>query len=302
MPKKRWRSYAGSGFRLGAFGSGSSPSVAGRIEITETLLAKKPDLVAQVMTQSIIAELKGFADDVAGVDQLVSDWRYGAVAVDVIPAALSAFPVRHKANQLKVLRQLIHGAMRHCPDALLVIAHKKLQQKSPLPSQRVYWLLAGTLLEPETYETKLWAFIGRNWEREAEVGLFFEGDVVWCPTQSGQTTQTASKGETTLAKAIELLMPKADVEVAMELLPLTPAMQTGQTVRHLIGLLGQCGTEASVAELDRLLEVPELASVREVLLTAKQDAALALLIAQAGGAHAYRRANLLNGLVKDLRP
>jgi hypothetical protein len=291
------------------------------------ILAKKPALVADVLKQSITTQLKDLTDHVAGVDQLVSDWRYGSIAAMVIPMALKSFPVRHKASQLRVLRQLIRGAMEYCPDELLAIALKKLSQKSPLPSQRVYWLLAVTLLQPETHEAKLWAFVGTNWERATEIGLFFEENNQWIATQfedraNASTTKLgegknlgATKGETTIAKVIELLLPKADVEVPLGITQMTPAMQLGDTVRHLIGLLGELGTQTAVAELDRLSnmlsQAPGLTSIRHALLSAKlravtilRDTGVAVqgpLLGGVGIVGDYRLEDRLGAVVKVLR-
>ena len=258
------------------------------------ILAIQTELVADVLSRCIITQLKAFADHVAGVDQLTSDWRYGSIAPIVISAALKAFPVRHKAKQLPVLRQLIRGALEHCPEDLLTITQIKLQQKSPLPSQRVYWLLAATLLQAQTYETKLWAFVGTNWERAAEIGLFFEESNRWVNTpfsafkstpptkndarnkrvlrQPAAANDEAARCEITIAKVIELLIPKADVEIPLGITEVTPAMRLGDTVRHLIRLLGELGTQTAVAELGRLINVLGEAPIRHALQSARHKA------------------------------
>lgn len=239
------------------------------------LLANKPDLVSDVFSQYLIAKFKHRDEQIQGIEGLVSDRRFAAIATTVIPIALKAFPVRHKSGQLTALRQLIRGAIEYCPTELLSITQKKLTLKSVLPIQRVSWLVAATLLDPAKYEQSLWAFVGENWERADEIAAMLEHDPSLLtepsPLASLQTPVTNVSSQT-IGRVIELLLPRADVRFEGEPGMVTPAMQRGLQIRALMTHLGSLGTSASVQELDRLAQLQSTSAIHADVLMAKQRA------------------------------
>ena len=115
-------------------------------------LSQCPELFADVLVQSVLSQLRKGKTSPEGLHDLVHSPAHESVArVAAIPL-LKRFPTRCKFDQLSSLNHLLRAAIRHCDvESLLELVEKKLTHRSMNVAQRVYWLVAGLSLAPETY-------------------------------------------------------------------------------------------------------------------------------------------------------
>ena len=131
------------------------------------VLARRPDLVADILIRSVGATLRRGSKSCLGLYELGHVENYKTVASLAVLPLLKAFPARCKLEQLNALRLLLHTASRHVPKHDLVqIVENKLNLRSMDAAQRVYWLGAGLLAAPESFSERLRRTLtGRSRER-----------------------------------------------------------------------------------------------------------------------------------------
>ncbi|MCX8519388.1 MAG: hypothetical protein ORN21_04535, partial [Methylophilaceae bacterium] len=123
--------------------------------------------------------------------------------------------------------------------------------------QRLYWLLAGTLIDAQTYQSQLWGYVGNNWQRVEQV-LKFLGSGMY-KLEFGEQLSIAS-----LAKLIEILTPRADFEIATdgEFHETSEERLRAGLVRDLMNTLSARTTSEALSALQRLAQLPALKPVR----------------------------------------
>ena len=131
------------------------------------VLARRPDLVADILIRSVGAALRRGSKSCLGLYELGHVENYKTVAGLAVLPLLKSFPARCKLEQLNALRLLLHAASRYASKHDLVqIVENKLNLRSMDAAQRVYWLGAGLLAAPESFSERLRrAFTGRSRER-----------------------------------------------------------------------------------------------------------------------------------------
>lgn len=221
-----------------------------------TYLAKnRPALVAGVLTDYASATLKSGKDFVDGIYPLAHDPVYGAVAGIAAPQLLERFPLRCKSGQLNHLEYLLKAALRYSREALASLVAKKTVTKSIDVAQKMYWLTAAMLLDPEKYEAALWAYIGNSSSRANALSAFlserFEG-----------LNKDYDLSARTLGKLIELLTPHAELDWPAGGGKINEAMQRGDHVRAMVTQLGALGTPDAAQEIGRLLALPVLSKLK----------------------------------------
>jgi hypothetical protein len=117
------------------------------------LLASRPELVSEVMTEYVSAALNRKKQHISGVYDLYHNDLYSAVAKSATLAMLKSFPARSTNQQLSFLNDLLKAALRYTDrQAFLQLIDKKLGFASMNVAQRVYWATAGLIAAPEKYE------------------------------------------------------------------------------------------------------------------------------------------------------
>ena len=228
------------------------------------LVQKKPALVSKVLIAYASACFKAKRDFIDGISQLARDPEYKQVALLSVLELLRSLPSKINSSQLSHLSRLLKAGIKYAiPDLLNIIA-QKLRLKSLEPSQKVYFLLAGALLDPSNYEQRLWSFVGNRWQRIEHISEFLGDGFNDLPID-------LKLGAATLGKLIELQTPFAEVDWPMGGGIVSPAMRLGDHVKVLIGKLAALGTHESLEEIDRLVALPALIKIRRNLLSCKHE-------------------------------
>lgn len=221
-----------------------------------TYLAKtRPVLVAGVLADYASATLKSGKDFVDGIYPLAHDPDYSAVAGIAAPLLLERFPLRSKSGQLSHLEHLLKAALRYSRQALAALVEKKIRTKSVDVAQKVYWLTAAMLLDPEKYEAALWAYIGKSSSRANYLSAFLN-------ERFGRLSGEYGLSARTLGKLIELLAPHAELESPSGVHWVNEAMQRGDHIRAMVTQLGTLGTPGAAREIERLLTLPALSRLK----------------------------------------
>lgn len=228
------------------------------------LVKTMPELVSKVLITYAGTSFKAQKEYVDGIYPLASDAAYAQVARLCVPAMLRSFPTRNRASQLNQLSSLLRSALKYAMPELPNIVAEKLKLKSLDPSQRVYLLLTGTLIDPKQYEQLLWEFVGESWQRVQHISDFLGKGLSDLPMEF-------TLSAVTLAKLIEIQMPFAEVDWPMGGGAVSQAMNLGEHVRGLISKLTALSTQESLEEINRLLELPSLEKIKRHLLSSKHE-------------------------------
>ena len=228
------------------------------------LVSDMPELVSKVLITYASESFKAQKEYVDGVYPLARNAAYKKVARLSVPALLLSFPTRNKSNQLNQLNSLLRSALKYEIPKLPSIVAKKLKLKSLDPAQRVYFLLTGTLIDPEQYEQKFWDFVGESWQRIQHISDFLGNRLSDLPMDFTLSAKT-------FGKLIEIQTPFAEVDWPMGGGAVSQAMSLGDHVRGLIGKLTAQGTSESLEEINRLLELPTLEKIKRHLLSSKHE-------------------------------
>ena len=130
------------------------------------VLASHPEIVSEVLVQSIRSKMRSGQDFRADVHDLAHSPDHAAVAAMASLPLLEKLPVRCTERELPSLSILLHSALLHCnKKSLLELIDKKLVHRSMNVAQRVYWLAAGFLVAPASYREKLGSYVAGNERR-----------------------------------------------------------------------------------------------------------------------------------------
>lgn len=229
------------------------------------LVKTNPELVVKILVAYASASFKAQKDYVNGIHALEREAAYTPIARLSVPVLLKNFPTRNKASQLNQLGSLLRSALKYAMPELAVIIANKIKLKSLDPSQRVYFLLAGTLINPAQYEQALWDFVGPSWQRVQHISNFLSNRFNDLPMDLNLSAQT-------FGKLIEIQTPFAEFDWLSGGGFVSPAMQLGDHVRGLLGKLTALGTKESLEEINRLLTLPSLEKIKQHLLSSKREA------------------------------
>jgi len=228
------------------------------------LVRTMPELVSKILITYAAASFKAQKEYVDGIYPLARDSAYTRVARLSVPALLKSFPTRNRVSQLNQLNSLLRSALKYAVPKLPSIVAAKLKLKSLDPNQRVYFLLTGSLIDREQYEQQLWDFVGESWQRIQHISDFLGNRLTDLPMDFTLSAKT-------LGKLIEIQTPFADVDWPIGGGAVTQAMNLGDHVRGLIGKLTALGTQESLVEINRLLELPLLEKIKRHLLSSKHE-------------------------------
>ncbi len=228
------------------------------------LVTDRPNLVAEVLIDCASAALKSKLEYIDFIYPLENDPNYHAVATRAVPALLQHFPVRPKASKLRYLEHLLKAALRYHMDQLPSLVKKKMALKSMDVTQKVYWLTAGMLVDPEQYEEVLWQYIGNSWVRATHLSGFLSAD--FNELSMGYTLSARATG-----RLIEWLMPHAELEYPRGGGTVTNSMRRGEHIRTLVSRLSASATEEAANEIERLLALPSLEKLKFTLENARHQ-------------------------------
>lgn len=230
------------------------------------LVANRPALVADVLVEYAAPTLRKL-EHVDSLYQLAHDPRYKDVAEIAVPALLDRFPTRVQAARLGYLEYLLKAALRYRMPALAGLLVKKTASPGLDVPQKVYWLAAGMLHDPERYEAALWRYVGKSWMRANHVSGFLSS-----PADGNNEEYRLSAAG--LAKLVDLLAPHAELDWPRGGGTVTDPMRRGDHVRALVRRLGSMATDEAILELDRLLDQPSLRKLKFALEDARHQARL----------------------------
>ena len=130
------------------------------------LLTSHPDVVSDVLVQSVLSGMDAGADPSANLYELVQSRDHENVARLASLSLLRKFPVRCTDRQLSALNILLEAALLHCEQApLLELARERLSYRSMNVAQRVYWLAAGLIASPNSFIKDLMLFVSGSERR-----------------------------------------------------------------------------------------------------------------------------------------
>jgi hypothetical protein len=117
--------------------------------------------------------LKSNKQHISGVYELCYDYLYASVAQSATLIMLKAFPARSTNAQLSFLENLLKAALRHADrHAFLKLIDKKLTFQSMNIAQRVYWVTAGLIAAPGTYQQVFIETVDRRESRVQHLANF----------------------------------------------------------------------------------------------------------------------------------
>ncbi len=234
----------------------------------KVLVRQRPALVAEVLLVNALAMLRAGKDHVSGLHSLAYDDAYSEVARVVLPKLLERFPLRTRKLQLSdVLVPLLKGTLR-CLDreALAELIARKLELKSMSAAQRVYWLGCGLLLDPDSYEIRLFQHVGKSAVRKGYLVNFLYHDHI-----QRHLPDWVLFPVTALGGLIELLAPDCSSERVIGAYRASLSTNAADLVRSFINKLSNYPTEAAARELERLQNLPELKSWQNHLRSASHS-------------------------------
>ncbi|MFK5914468.1 MAG: hypothetical protein QM484_08830 [Woeseiaceae bacterium] len=226
----------------------------------EFFLKNNHDLMSDIFIQYATACLKSGKDHITGIYQLAFDELWSKIAIKSVIPILKKFPVRAKTQQIHMLDELLKAALRYeCPELLSLIG-SKLKTKSMDVMQRSKWFAAGLLLNPKPYEGKVYEFMGGNSKRIHAVAGFLT-------SRRDQWKYEYKLPETTMGVLIQKMgsLFKPDVKPYGKTYTVTPAMDAVNLVSSLINKLSAIESVDANSELERLVELPDLANWKDQL-------------------------------------
>ncbi len=166
----------------------------------QPLLNEQPELMAEIVTKSITPRLRKSQDFSNRLYELVFSKEYESIAEIVAAPLLRSFPVRCTERQLLGLRFLLIAAERHCSAEMFIeMTKEKLEHTSMNVAQRVYWLAAGLVFNPQCFSESLRNYVAGNTRRAKHLGTYIGGRFDQLPIQPHQNDVPA------IATLIQLL-------------------------------------------------------------------------------------------------
>jgi len=224
------------------------------------LLKNKPNLIAGVFLEYAIAALRSKKDPINGIHSLAEDVGYREVAKLVVPTLLKGFPALSTASQLYYLGWLLRAGIA-CDVGMVAIIEKKLSLKRMDVSQRICWLIAGIVVAPDQYESRLWNYVGSSWQRVNLIHRFMDREMAGFYLDDRLSIYS-------LGRLIEILAPGAQVNrQGFE----TEEMKRGSRVRQLIDKIVAKGSQEGLDEVNRLVAIADIQHFRSILDNARRE-------------------------------
>lgn len=234
-----------------------------------TVLATRPDLVADIQIGFAVSEFRCGRDPIYKLWQLAHDAAYAEVARLATLPLLRAFPTRCKSEQLESLKNLLWAALQSADRALLQgLIGKKLSRKSMNHAQRIHWLAAGTILSPEIYQNRLENFVRGQKYRIHHLVTFLSNDdpVRFSLDELGISVQEL---------LVRLVGSYAGPHETFREGFVTSGMRASDLVRRLVQCLATSPIATASDALNRLLADPSL-SLWHSQLSWSRDSQLAI--------------------------
>jgi len=215
-------------------------------------------LVAEVLIAYGNAVFKSKQDTVSFLPLITHDNAPWSLANLVIIPLLTNFPIRTKPALLPYFADLLGAALRYFPEQLKELIKQKTALKGMNFLQRIYWLAAGTALDPEQYKTALWLHIGEDFAR---INCLYDLIINRSIGLSNDYELPAS----IFGKLIELFPLYAEPE---------PKKRTGivtepKSIYSIVTYLGTLASQEAAQEIDRLLAKPLSGKLKQALETAR---------------------------------
>jgi len=225
-------------------------------------VAREPDTVAEVWSGCARAQLGRGERYLPDIGRLAREPEYAQLAQAASVPLLNAFPVRCGAGQLPLLRSLLGAAIGHGDRTqLLELTTAKLAYRSMNSGQRVYWLTAGSLVQPEAYEDRLESYVSRNPRRIQRLVEMAGGHAV------AHALRGPDSGVTVLGKLIRLIGPyTVEPPSTGEVYSVTWPIQADRMLRSFIDRLSEDTSDAAGKALESLASDDRLVNWRSPLL------------------------------------
>jgi len=246
-------------FRL-ADGMGDEP------EWFSALTKMRPELAAEAFLAYAFPMLRAKKEHIHGLHLVTDEKAYAEVSRLALPKLLESFPVRANVKQLPfVLDALLKGAFRHLDqDQLSGLIRRKAALKSMDNAQRVYWLAAGMLLNPEAFEDQLIDHVRKSPRRRSQLMSFLYSDFGRDSFPDWATMSASAR-----SRLIEMFGQDVS-DIRMDGF-VTDEMRMSEMVNSYIQKLSRDPSEEATQELERLLGLPSLSDWHNRLQIARHD-------------------------------
>jgi hypothetical protein len=211
-----------------------------------------PELFSKALIDYALPTLRSDRRVVFGLSSMTFDQEYEFVAPLTVPALLSKFPLRVKAEQFCNLEYLLKAALRYLADEeLLTVIEERLDSKSLEAGQRTLWLTAGFIASPGRFQERLHHHAGKNQIYAQQVAEFL-------PSRGDEWPFHRRLDTTTLGWLIGLLGTHSVPYHLEDAEWVTAAMRMADLVNSLIAQLGGIPTDEAASALSALASRPEL--------------------------------------------
>ena len=220
-------------------------------------LNSRPELVADMLAQCAVPAIRGGKEYVPELYQLVHRKSHSQVAAHATPRLLASFPLRCSLRQLGMLDELLWAALQHADrTALQALVEERLSRRSLNLAQRIHWLAAGVIVDPDIYLEPLESLVAGKDDRVRKMALFFAPD-------ESPPFLVENLDARTLQTLISLMGRTFDpIESAGWV---TPEMRAAEQVGRLIRRLASLSSSGAALALDALVDDEALSKWRVLL-------------------------------------
>jgi hypothetical protein len=210
------------------------------------LIQNQHELVIRVSVDFVLVQFKIFqaSPDLFALKEPI----FEPVVERIVMGVLQRLPNRLDSHHLGALGWLLATALTNeSAEKVSAIIEEKVNAQEVDAGQTVYWLLAGTLLAPQLYESQLLEYVANNWQRLEHLSdamrHFYE-----------LMRNKHHLPAPTLGRFIECLAPHANFVWPTDgrAHDSTPADNLGDQVRAWVSQLATHVAEESLTELNRL--------------------------------------------------
>ena len=228
------------------------------------MLDSCPDVVADVLVQSVAAQFRGGCDRIAGLRELAARADHAGVAQRASLRLLRSVPLRRTAKWIGEVDSLLWSALKYAGgEPLRKLIGGKLARRSMDVAQRVHWLAAGLVESPEDYLGPLESYVGHRANRAQQVAAFLDTVVA---------AQNQTSSESRRRSCALFLSERLGAHVLNRLVHLMGRTESSHaTVSHLIHALAVLPTDEAGTALEALVSDPALSRCQTELIRARDD-------------------------------
>lgn len=233
----------------------------------EWLWREQPDLVECVLDCCWRIQLAAGADNLTGFYHFPPDAAQLPIIIKILPALLQNFPKAHP----RILKSMLHNAIRYCRDKLLSLVQAALEQlNSPDDGQQALWTATGFLLNNDQYFQKLNELMEENEENKWVAYLFLK-DILLERNQDGYLRHSIN-----LRKQSIILLgthfPNKESECSQyPLMGERHESFAAQDIRELISSFEEDVSDDSANALEELGNIPKLSQYNLVAKNARAN-------------------------------